>query len=214
MPQFQVKAFSKTWATMLELMAMMAIMGLGIAAMLWVVGSGSNFAKDTEDNIKAINLAREWIEWVISWRNTNWLRFSSDRINCWKNIGYDSNCIGWGWSTQLTSGSYVLLTQNGLWYLSGVTTPDYASNWPLYSTVFQTWLDSDGFFTQTGVVTTSTCSTSITTNCLSKFTREIIVDVPVGNSGSISVRSQVRWKGKRDHSVEIETTLTNWKSKF
>jgi hypothetical protein len=30
--------------------------------MLGVVGSGAEFAKNTEDNIKAINLAREGIE--------------------------------------------------------------------------------------------------------------------------------------------------------
>ena len=49
-------------ATMIELMAMLAILGLGISAMFAVVTSGIYFAKDTEDNIKAINLAREGIE--------------------------------------------------------------------------------------------------------------------------------------------------------
>ena len=47
---------------MLELIAMMAIMGLGIASMLGVIQSGTYFAKDTEDTIRAINLAREGIE--------------------------------------------------------------------------------------------------------------------------------------------------------
>lgn len=47
---------------MIELMAVLAIMGMGIAAMLATIGSGIDYAKDTEDNIKAINLAREGIE--------------------------------------------------------------------------------------------------------------------------------------------------------
>ena len=44
---------------MIELMAVLAIMGMGIAGLLETIGSGIYFAKDTEDNIKAINLARE-----------------------------------------------------------------------------------------------------------------------------------------------------------
>lgn len=47
---------------MVELMAVLAIMGMGIAAMLSTIGSGIDYAHDTENNIKAINLAREGIE--------------------------------------------------------------------------------------------------------------------------------------------------------
>jgi type II secretory pathway pseudopilin PulG len=47
---------------MIELIIMMSIMALGVTAMFGVIGSGTDFAKDTEDTIKAINLAREGIE--------------------------------------------------------------------------------------------------------------------------------------------------------
>ncbi len=213
--QYLARFLNRKWATMLELIAMMAIMGLWISAMLSVVSSGASFAKNTEDTIKAINLAREWIEWVTLWRNTNWLRFSSDRANCWKTLDYNSNCIGWGgWVNDITSGSYVLYLQNGLWYLSGVTAIDFSTNWSWYSSVFQTGLDERWFFTQTWVVMTPTCSSTAQTNCLTPFKREIIIDVPLWNTGSITVSSIVRWKWKRDQSVQLDTTLTNWKSKF
>jgi type II secretory pathway pseudopilin PulG len=47
---------------MIELMAVLAIMGLGIAALLQTLVGGLYYARDTENNIKAINLAREGIE--------------------------------------------------------------------------------------------------------------------------------------------------------
>jgi prepilin-type N-terminal cleavage/methylation domain-containing protein len=50
---------NKTGATMIELMAVLAIMGLGIGALLQTIVSGIEFARDTENNIKAINIARE-----------------------------------------------------------------------------------------------------------------------------------------------------------
>lgn len=62
MLQYRLKSSDNRGATMIELMAMLAILGLGVSAMFAVVTSGIYFAKDTEDNIKAINLAREGIE--------------------------------------------------------------------------------------------------------------------------------------------------------
>jgi hypothetical protein len=150
---------------------------------------------------------------VIDWRNTNWLRFSSDRTNCWKNLNYNSNCIGWG-STDIADGSYILTTQNGLWYLSWATAVDPLLNWNSYKQSFQVGLDNDGFFTQTGITTSATCSTSLQSNCLTIFTREITINTPGGNTGTLNISSIVRWKSKRDHEVKLDTTLTNWKSKF
>lgn len=79
---------------MVELMAVLAIMGLGIAALLQTIVSGLYYAKDTENNIKAINIAREGIEGMINIRDTNWLRFSSDKANCWRVDAYVATCIG------------------------------------------------------------------------------------------------------------------------
>ena len=78
---------------MIELMAVLAIMGLGIAAMSGTVVSGIYFANSTEKNIKAIGIAREGLEGVMNIRDTNWLRFSSDKVNCWKTDKYNGNCI-------------------------------------------------------------------------------------------------------------------------
>jgi type II secretory pathway pseudopilin PulG len=212
-----VKSFNKNGSTMLELIVMMAIMGIGISSMLWVVETWSYFAKDTEDNIKAINLAREWIEWVTTLRNTNWQRFSSDKINCWIVLDYKSNCI-WSGSIVPTiwSGSYKLYIQNGLWYLSGITvnfTDIYWTDWNSYRQIYKSWLDDKWFYSQTGLTMYSSwCTSELQKNCITPFTREITIN-PI-STGAIFVKSIVRWKWKRDREITIDATLTNWKSKF
>jgi len=96
------------------------------------------FAKDTENNIKAINIAREGIEGITNLRDTNWLRFSSDRINCWRVIDYNGDCINNSNETNLIqSGSYILYSKNGAWYLSGTTAIDYTTNWAGYTSTFK-----------------------------------------------------------------------------
>ncbi len=218
MLQYRLKSSDNRGATMIELMAMLAILGLGISAMFAVVTSGIYFAKDTEDTIKAINLAREGIEWVTNIRNTNWLRFSSDRTNCWKSSWYDGTCI---WSSTLwdkvSSWSHVIYGTNGLWYLSGTVSLDATSNWSSYSSTYAVSQDANWFFNQTGSITTlPVCNSTLQKNCRSIFTREIIISTPadITQSGTLYVRSIVKWNTKNLHSLELQSTLTNWKAKF
>ncbi len=227
----QVKSSNRKWSTMIELLVMMAIMALGISTMLGVIGSWMDFAKSTEDTIKAINLAREWLEWVTNWRDTNWLRFSSDKTNCWKvqNVpSYSSSCIGDNFMSDsnsntdtrnIQSWSYLLYTNNWVWFLSWISTnPDWVADWSSYTQLYKTWLDANGFFTQTGGTSSTYCSSVWQTNCLTIFTREIQISLPVNTDPSytwtIYVASIVRWKWKGQHEVRLNTTLTNWKSKF
>ncbi len=201
------------WATMIELLVVLAIMGMGIAWLLETIGSGIYFAKDTENNIKAINLAREWIESMTNIRDTNWLRFSWDRQNCWRTKDYNGGCINqpvFWWL--ILSGSYTLHTRNGAWYLSWATTIDFLASWNTYKPEYRVGLDDSGFYTQTGVVLNASCTWLTQTGCLTLFTREININIV--NTGSMRVQSIVRWREKRDRSVILETTLTNWKSKF
>lgn len=203
---------------MVELLVVLAIMGMGIAWLLETIGSGIYFAKDTENNIKAINLAREWIEWVLNFRDTNWLRFSWDRTNCWRTQSYDGGCINTpGYAGLVASGAYTLLSKNWAWLLSWITIVptapiNFATNWTGYKGSYRVGLDDRGFYTQTGVVTSASCTWLTQTWCLTLFTREININVV--SSGSMTVQSIVRWREKRDRSVILETTLTNWKSNF
>ena len=201
-----MRHLDKNGASLIEIMAMIAVLGLAVTAMFSTVIGGIYFAHDSENRIKAINLAREGIEWVTNLRNTNWLRFSSDQTNCWKVQWYVASCIGDSTSTttRLSSTAYILANTNGAWYLTGTVTGSGL------------WIDANGYYMASGA-TTPVCTISLTTNCRSPFTREIRItnatNIGAG-SGSITITAVVDWYEKRAQNVTLTTTLTNWKSKF
>lgn len=205
-----VNHLGKQWSSFIEIMAMMAILSVAIAAMFSTVVSGIYFAKDSENRIKAINLAREWIEWVTSLRNTNWLRFSSDQENCWRIKDYQAQCIGntsfWTWNSIWTGWlqSYVLENKNGAWYLTGTTFGSWL------------WIDDNGYYVATGMtVTGPPCTIEVTNNCLSRFTRILQIGQSWWTSTWVlNVTSIVDWQEQLPQNVTLQTTLTNWKSKF
>lgn len=201
---YRVHGLSKSQGvSLIEIIAMMTILGIAIAAMFSTVTGGIFFAKDSENRIKAINLAREWLEGVTDMRNTNWLRFSSDQANCWKVKDYNATCIGNTFSDSLTDGSYILLNKNGAWYLTGSTA----------TTGSGLWIGNDGYYVASGVTADDPrCTLDLRTNCRSVFTREIRIN-NVNNSG-MTVTSIVDWREKSPQNVTLTTTLTNWKSKF
>ena len=218
---FISSSFTKKGATMIELMIVLAIMGLGIAGMAGTVVWGIYFSNSTEKNIKAIGIAREWLEWVMNIRDTNWLRFSSDKVNCWKVDKYNGNCIGNNTPPVINDGTYTLYSQNGAWFLSGVPNINYNTNWTTYANAYRVGLDVNQLPTQTGVITATICNNQNTISCLTPFTRQIIITS--NGTGEISVDSIVRWRQSNSlgggwsggiRNVTIRTVLTNWKSKF
>lgn len=204
-----VNHLGKKWSSFIEIMAMMAILSVSIAAMFSTVISGIYFAKDSENRIKAINLAREWLEWVTNLRNTNWLRFSSDQVNCWKIQDYDARCIGdiafstwWSIGSWGTTRLYVLENNNWAWYLTWVTSGSWL------------WVNKDWFYVLTWTtVVGPPCTIEVTTNCLSRFTREIQIREGA-SSWELSITSVVDWMEQMPQNVILKSTITNWKSKF
>lgn len=208
-----VNHLGKKWSSFIEIMAMMAILSVSIAAMFSTVISGIYFAKDSENRIKAINLAREWLEWVTNLRNTNWLRFSSDQQNCWKVQDYDADCIGdiafstggsiGSWTASSSPRAYVLENKNWAWYLTGTTSGSWL------------WVNHDWFYVLTwSTVTGPPCTIEVTVDCLSRFTREIQIKEHATSSGILYVTSTVDWVEQMPQNITLKTTITNWKSKF
>jgi hypothetical protein len=207
---FLANHLGKKWSSLVEIMAMMAILWLAVTAMFSTVVSGIYLATDSESRIKAINLAREGVEGITNLRNTNWLRFSSDQTNCWRILGYQSGCIWnsgfangasfWTWATPT---SYVLENKNGAWYLTGTT----------YGTWL--WIDDSWYYYASGMTAWDVlCTFEVSTNCRSLFTREIRIQQNPSNTGTINITTIVDWFDRRPQNVTIYSTLTNWKSKF
>jgi len=164
-----------------------------------------------KNKIVAIQIARQWIEGFTNIRDTNWILYSSDYEDCWNNLNYKPDCI---WDTTSTydikqNWNYkIYLSSDKRWDLkeAPAMTLNYSNN--TYKTFFRVWLDSNWIYTQTWT----------TTNLVPLYTRQINVTYNwwVTSSQTMIVKSIVQWldwTSTQPHKIELEQTLTNWKSK-
>lgn len=188
--------------SIIEVMVVIIILTIGIVGTYGILNSGQKLSTTSENRIKAINLAREWLEAVENIRDTNWIKFSSDYDHCWRVKDYNTSCIG---NTVTTlSGSNMLVQSGALWFLSGSTIGQPS---PVY-------LDSNGLTSSSG--SSTLCSAEKTTDCKTIFKRDIQVSYPT-DTDHMKVNSIVTWiDGSKtsEYNINLETILTNWKKKF
>lgn len=192
------------------MMIMLSVITLALTTMFVVLTQTINFSYDTESRIKAVNLAREWIEAVTNIRNTNWLRFSSDRKNCWDSKNYSNACFNpsTGASTNKINANeeYILISKNWAWELWTSLNKDVYVNW---SWTYYQWTTSG----PTILCKNTKNNNSQSTNCKSPFQREI--KITKKNNDSMDVAVTVTWfNGFGKRKVELTSTLTNWKSNY
>lgn len=206
--------FSKKATSLVEAMIIMAIVSLWVAWVYDFFISSERLANNTSDRIKAIQIAREWIEWVTNIRNTNWLLYSGDYQNCWNVQSYDIDCI-WDitFDEDIRAGSYIISQDSEFrWHLDEITTWEIYGQWT-YTTDYWIEITSTWFYNQ--IVSTWVAD--------SLYTREIITSYPEdtnwdgtndSNDEKMFIRSLVQWGNNiPPHRVELTTTLTNWKNK-
>ena len=186
--------------SIIEVMVVIVLLSIGIMGTYGIVDSGQKLATTSDNRIRAINIAREWLEAVENIRDTNWIKFSSDYNNCWRTKDYNVSCIG---NTVTTlSGSNVLVQSWSLWYLSGATT------------LFPVYLDTNGLSSSSG--SNINCSTARTVDCKTIFERQIQITYPV-DTDHMKINSIVSWRDwskTEKHKINLETVLTNWKKRF
>lgn len=207
------RRLNNTGSTLFEVMMMLIVLSTVLLSLFEVLSQGIRFAKDTEMRIQAINLAREWIEWVTNIRNTNWLRYSSDRKHCWDTLKYDPACI-WNAapSNIISLWWYTLYMQQGLWFLSGTTSWN-DNDWAGSFARFQIFSDDSGWYNGTGSTTLTTLCTNVqTTNCKTPFAREIVISNKT--STGMTVTANIYWYNSAPRKISITSELTNWKSLY
>lgn len=197
-------------ATLIEIMAMLVVLSLVLATMFATLIQGINFSRDTEARIQAINIAREGIEAVMNIRNTNWLRFPSNRTKCW-DADKGVACLSNPNPQKILSGSYVLKQAHGLWFLS------WAASWDTYSNSFVRYnigVNKNGWYVDPSSdgVGTQQCNIINKTNCRSMFAREIQIREKT-ESGMI-VEARVYWRNTAERKVSLTAEITNWKSHY
>lgn len=116
----------KKWFTLIEMLIVTVIVSSSLVVIIWVINYWLNYIWAIRQNVVAINLAREGVEWVFNVRDTNWLRWSGRREECWLNedpLSTDSECLQEPW---IWSWSYVLVS----WY---------SADWQYYN--YLSWMN-------------------------------------------------------------------------
>lgn len=198
--------------SIVEAMIVMLIIVTWVTWMYKLLSESNKLTVSVKNKIQAVQIARQWIEWFTNIRDTNWILFSSDYANCWNTYNYDSDCI---WNDledtdiKSTDTYKIYLNNENRWELkedTWVTTFNYSDN--DYRNFFKVWLDN-WIFTQSGW----------TVDTKPLYTREIKVEYPntwSSNESSLKITSVVQWSDSSStvpYKLEIEQTLTNWKSK-
>ncbi len=207
------KSFDAT--SIVEAMVVLLIVVTWIVWVYWILNSSQRLAGSTWNRIEAISIARDGVESFTNIRDTNWIRYSADLLNCWNTLNYNINCLWannstydiklapWNWYViyKNTQNQFQLASKNNTWNF----------NTPAYRNRFKVMIDANWLYTQ-----------SWGTDTLPLYTREIQVDylnaswvvVADSNQARMRVRSLVQWKDNWNvevKSLTLETILTNWK---
>lgn len=203
-----------SWTTIIEAMIAMFIIIVWTIWVYTIYEKSQKLSTSVENRVKAISIAREWIEVVQNIRDTNWVLFWADSKNCWNVLDYNVNCL---WDTSITyripEWSYkIYKDENNRWkLLSGsILSWDYEDL--SYRTEYQVKLDTNQLYTQ------SWWAASI--NPL--FTREIKITYidtnwssgPTPIDEKMLVESIVSWSDNSKvwfYTVNLENILSNWK---
>ena len=116
------KSTNNKGETIAESLIALSILAIGITIAGMVMATSLQNVQGTRKRIVAINIAREGTEAVRNIRDTNWLKFSSNRRECWNHMpiglenGNHDECSGS--TAKIEPGTYwVYLDQNHQWRL-------------------------------------------------------------------------------------------------
>lgn len=107
---------------------MLMILVIGLVGAFEIINETKQFANSTRLRIQGVNFAREGIEAMENIRDTNWIKFGADYVNCWNTFNYDPACIGGAGSTDIAAGEYSLYRVGSLWYLRPSGTATYGGS--------------------------------------------------------------------------------------
>lgn len=204
-----------------EAMVVMLVILIGVTGSYQMFSQSIKTVDSSEFKIRAISMAKEWLEAVNNIRDTNWILFKWDLPNCWNTLNYDVNCFNdTGISRDIREWSYkTYIWTNNRWILERYTgTLNYSET--AYRNHFTVWLDDKWFFTQN--------SADIVDEIKPPFTREIIIEylddaeAPANSAANISneqkmkVTAKIQWTDTSSNSVrkvEMSNILTNWANK-
>jgi len=206
---------SKKATSIIEAIIVLLIITTWVTWMYTLFNKSRALTTSTSNKIQAIQIAKQWIEAMTNIRDTNWLRFSSDYINCWNTdvtkFSWTNTCL-WENNTtyDITEWSYIIYRVNNSWQVTSKSTWTFWS-WT-YISDYRVWVNND-IYTQTWT----------TDNLFPIFTREIIISYldadwitewTDSDEPKMKVISLVQWldnSSSTPHKVQLEQILSNRK---
>lgn len=199
----------KSWTTIIEAMIAMFIIIVWIIWVYTIYWKSQKLSTSVENRVKAISIAREWIEVLQNIRDTNWVLFSADSKNCWNVMDYNVSCL-WNGNFKIQPWDYKIYKDtDNRWKLLPITATWEYDN-PGYRTEYEVKLDNNWLYTQ-----------SWWNSFKPLFTRKINISYIDTNWWAIDandekmlVKSIVNWGDRSKvwfYTVTLENLLTNWK---
>lgn len=199
--------------TLAEVIIAFLVIGIIGTASTMVLTQTIDANKEAEERLIAYNLAREGVEAIRNLRDTNWLRFSGDRTNCWDVMPDTTSSLNCTTATKIGSGTgedYLVYPE-----LSDAT--EFFS-WNLYS------IDPSADDTTVWQLTVGTASTPIfstepdcwTSTCPETPYHRYVTVVSEDTSGDLladllTVTSTVTWESNGvTRTVTFADELTNY----
>ncbi len=186
---------SKKATSIAEAMVVTLIIVLWLTWVYNIFMQSIKLTDSIENKIQAIQIAREWIEWITNIRNTNWILFPSNIDKCWKTLNYDNGCIPATSYNEISPTSYKIYRDaNFRWVLEepGWSVGTLYSE-PTYRTFYNVWLTASWTYSQV--------NSEITSNLKQIYTRELKVETInaittdwTTNDHWLKITSIVQWK--------------------
>lgn len=196
MRQFGAHLKSTAAETLAEVLIALIVLAVGGGGALTLVAMSISNNEEAEERLMAYNFAREGVEAMRNIRDTNWLRFPSDRENCWDakpSVDDIASCP----TNQIAAGDYIVYPITDIdtnlfgWRLSTVTAA-----------------------TDTMICETTVAGETLYVHELGGCTTETpynrVITITKGTD-TMEVQSEVFWDSKGDpRSVVFMDKLTNY----
>ena len=147
--QSKLKKIKKNWFTMLELVFVCTVFAMLVSWIILAINRTFVFMNNTKVQIRATNLAREWMEMMFNIRDTNRRKCSWQKDQFWLYLGSWASADGCNPGTNIFQKWIYTIKE---WRINGTTTWDrfiYAENLGFNNDEIIEkfyWLEDDWFF--------------------------------------------------------------------
>ncbi len=214
----------KTADTLIEVIIALFVLVIGSGAATVLIVSSLQANTFSKDSLVGLNLAVEGIEAIRNIRDTNWVKFSYDKENCWNMLPEKASGDDCTSALNLIDKSNYTVDLDTSNYTWGLTDEGISNSLDLEGATATTndpyklyFIDLDDSYNSDNQGTASDDHDLFVSDDIggtsntgeSKFYRMVSVTYP--NADTMNVESLVQWKaGAIVHQIKLTSSLTNF----